>query len=96
MKYSKKVTQTAKDRDGDITGLCGPWGLYGKIEHVSSETAIRQIERDQVKYYVQDKQTSDEVDIIVMPADVHRSKYLKTKQDGSIGNNLDELPDCNC
>lgn len=35
---SRRVTRTGKDRDGDITALCGHWGRANKAE------AIRDIE----------------------------------------------------
>ena len=44
----RRVTRTGKDRDGDITALCGVWG------RTSTADAIREIDYRVHTYYVQD------------------------------------------
>jgi Protein of unknown function (DUF3892) len=81
----RRVKRTGKDRDGDITALCGDWGRTMKA------VAIREIEQRQHRYYVQDGY-GRRVDVIV----VHGAtgKYLRTTPDASCADNLDTLPDC--
>lgn len=81
----RRVTRTGKDRDGDITKLCGPtWSA-------SKSQAIRHIERGINSYYVQDRYGRT--------ADVHvvkgsTGKYLRTDPNSNCSDNLDNLPDC--
>ena len=80
-----RVTQTGKDRDGDITSLCGP--VCGKV---LKATAISQINNATHRYYVEE----------VLPRVYVRVRYrngrpyLTTDADGNSRNNLDNLPDC--
>lgn len=81
----RRVKRTGKDRDGDITRLCGDWGSATKSQ------AIRDIEGRAHKYYVQDSR--------FRRADVHvvngpTGKYLRTDPNSSSTDNLDNLPDC--
>ena len=81
----RQVTRTGKDRDGDITALCGVWGQSSKIR------AINEIELRLHTYYVQDN--------LARRADVHvvngaNGKYLRTDPNSSCSDNLDNLPDC--
>ena len=82
---SRRVTTSGKDRDGDITALCGSWGRAEKAQ------AIRDIESRTHNYYVQDG--------LARTADVHvvngtRGKYLRTDPNSSCSDNLDNIPNC--
>lgn len=81
----RRVTKTGKDRDGDITSLCGAWGSTTK------STAISEIGNGTNSYYVQDDR--------YRRADVHvvngpTGKYLRSDPNSSCSDNLDSLPDC--
>ncbi len=81
----RRVTSTGKDRDGDITALCGSWGRTPK------SVAIIEIEGRLHTYFVQDR--------LGRRADVHvvtgpRGKYLRTDPNSSCSDNLDSLPNC--
>lgn len=81
----RKVTGTGKDADGDITSVCGSWGKTSK------SAAIAEIETGVNRYYV-DGASGSQVDVIVVDGDT--GKYLRTDPDGSVADNLGELPDC--
>jgi hypothetical protein len=81
----RRVSGTGKDRDDDITKLCGSWGSAGKTE------AIQHIETRTHRYYVQQPGTS-RVDVHMV--DGPTGKYLRTDADPASKNNLDNLPDC--
>lgn len=84
----RQVTRTRKDSDGDITALCNPsedWSPRYKSD------AIRDIESNTHSYYV--ASSSQEVDIHVVD-DPDKGKYLRTVQDETSSDNLDNLPDC--
>ena len=81
----RQVTGTGKDADGDITSLCGGWG------EVSKTIAIIDIEANLNRYYVAGA-SGTEVDIYVVNG--ASGKYLRTDPDGSVVDNLDDLPDC--
>ena len=83
----RRVTKTKKDTDGDITALCNP-GAWWPPKATAS--AIAEIEAGTHRYYV--KTGYVEVDIHVV--DGSSGKYLRTDPDNTVGNNLDELPDC--
>lgn len=84
----RQVTQTGKDRDGDITALCNPgttWSPRRKRE------AIDDIETGRHTYFVRwadDRRT--EIRVVNGPT----GKYLRTGGDDTTRNNLDDLPDC--
>lgn len=82
----RRVTRTGKDRDGDITSLCGTWGS------VTRATAIREIEAPSTNtYYVQDGYgRRADVQVVMGPT----GKYLRTDPNSSCSDNLDNLPDC--
>ncbi len=84
----RKVTQSGKDKDGDITELCNPsetWSPRAKAD------AIADIENDTHRYYVQQPGTSRTyVHVVNGPT----GKFLRTDPDDQQGNNLDSLPDC--
>lgn len=82
---NRRVTKTGKDRDGDITRLCGTWGTAAKHQ------AISHIENHTHRYYVQDN--------LGRRADVHvvagpTGKYLRTDPNSNSSDNLDNLPNC--
>lgn len=79
------VTSTGKDRNGDITSLCGPFGK------VASATAITQIDYRLETYHVPLTNGNKAViEVVQGPS----GKYLRTNWDGTTANNLDSLPDC--
>lgn len=83
----RQVTQSRKDRDGDITALCNPgqsWSPKAKCE------AIAEIENRLHTYFVMDR--GQRVEIRVVHGS--RGKYLRTDPDKTSKNNLDDLPDC--
>lgn len=81
----RRVTRTGKDRDGDITSLCGGWGAASKA------TAISDIELRLHAYYVQDSYNRRaDVQVVNGPT----GKYLRTDPNSSCADNLDNLPDC--
>jgi hypothetical protein len=83
---SRQVTRTGKDRDGDITALCGDWGRTEKSQ------AIRDIEMKWHTYYVRDYLgTITYVGVVTMR---NGDKYLRTNPNMSERDNLDYLPNC--
>ena len=81
----RRVTQSGKDRDGDITALCGVWGRALKA------TAIREIDDRVHRYFVRLSGGAD-VDVVVVNG--RSGRYLRTDPDRTSRNNLDDLPDC--
>jgi hypothetical protein len=82
----RDVTQTRKDRDGDITALCNPGQSWSPR---SRSNAISDIESGTHRYFVpwtDGKRTEIKV--------VNGPKYLRTDRDNTSRNNLDDLPDC--
>lgn len=84
----RRVTQTGKDKDGDITKLCNPNAWWSPR---SKKDAIKDIEGGEYRYYV--RINDKEVDIHVVD-DPEKGKYLRTDPDKTTSNNLDDLPDC--
>ena len=84
----RQVTQSGKDRDGDILALCRP-GRYWSPRQ--KHDAIRDIENGLHQYFV-DVPGIGSVDIHVVRGP--RGKYLRTDPDRTPRNNLDDLPDC--
>ena len=80
----RRVTGTGKNRQGDITSLCGSFGAVDKA------TAIRDINNNIHRYYVREE--APEVDVIVVTEG--STQYLRTTADETSRNNLDNLPDC--
>ena len=80
----RRVTKTGKDKDGDITKLCGDWGSRLKDE------AISDIELKLHSYYVNESGTRSDVYIV----NRNGKKHLQTTPDKSSRNNLDNLPNC--
>lgn len=82
------VTQTKKDRDGDIIALCNPEDWWSPR---SKSDAIRDIENNIHSYYASwnDGQRTP-IRVVNGPT----GKYLRTDRDNTSRNNLDDLPDC--
>ncbi len=83
----RRVTQSQKDADGDITALCNPGSPWSPRPKAG---AISDIENNVNQYFV--GSGSQEVDIRVV--DGQSGKYLRTDPDITSTNNLDDLPDC--
>lgn len=84
----RKVTQTGKDKDRDITKLCRPgadWSPRRKAD------AIEDIKKDRHTYFVE-LPGLGRVDIKVVRGS--HGDYLRTDPDKTTRNNLDDLPDC--
>lgn len=80
----RRVRQTGKDEDGDITSLCNvgeSWSPRTKAD------AVNDIRIRIHSYYVQEAGNRSEV---IVTSDGH----LKTLADTTSANNLDSLPDC--
>lgn len=83
----RAVYKTGKDRDGDITKLCNGGELWSPRD---KSDAIRDIENRVHSYYVPWKSGRTEIRVV----QGNNGKYLRTDQDGTSKNNLDDLPDC--
>lgn len=87
----RRVTQSRKDKDGDITALCNP-DFSGSWSPRFKDDAIADIENGDHTYYVlQGDETRAEIQVI---NDQKKGKYLRTHPDQVVDNNLDELPGC--
>lgn len=84
---TRRVTQTAKDFNGDITALCNP-GKYWSPRQ--KQGAIRDIELNRHSYYVRENGRRVEITVVQEAG----GKYLRTDPDEITANNLDDLPDC--
>ena len=84
----RDVTQTRKDRDGDILALCYPgafWSPRPKVE------GIKDIESRAHRYFVPWRDgRRTQIRVVNGPT----GKYLRTDHDDTPRNNLDDLPDC--
>ncbi len=80
----RRVKQTRKDPDRDITALCGDWGRRWKAD------AIRDIETRTHTYYVREGGQRADVHVVNGPT----GKHLRADPDSSSANNLDNLPYC--
>ncbi|WP_419854657.1 DUF3892 domain-containing protein [Candidatus Poriferisodalis sp.] len=83
----RAVTQTGKDIYGDITRLCNPTATWSSV---SKETAIYHIENYIHTYHVPWRTGRTEIRVVNGP----NGKYLRTDQDHTTRNNLNDLPDC--
>lgn len=83
----RRVRATRKDDEGDILALCnsGKWWSPRK-----KSDAISDIERGRLTYYVREAGYRTEVEVVNGPD----GKYLRTEEDPTSDNNLDNLPDC--
>lgn len=85
----RRVTQSKKDSDGDITALCHPGMSWSPR---TKSNAISDIDNGAHSYYVlQSGGTRATVQVV---NDSKKGKYLRTKPDETIDNNLGDLPDC--
>lgn len=83
----RAVTQTDKDKDGDITALCNPDSIWLRRK---KDDAISDIENKVHTYHVPWKSGRTEIHVVNGPS----GKYLRTDRDKTTNNNLDDLPDC--
>jgi hypothetical protein len=84
----RKVTNTRKDEDGNITHLCGgPGSNWGPVP---VNVAIQQIRSSAKTYVTSVAGKSSSVRVVNDPD----GPYLRTAADATKANNLDELPDC--
>ena len=83
----RAVTQSGKDRDGDITKLCNPGAAWSPRY---KEDAITDIESRLHTYHVPWTDGRTEIRVVNGPT----GKYLRTDRDDTTKNNLDDLPDC--
>jgi hypothetical protein len=83
----RRVTQSGKNREGDITALCNPAESWSPRPKAS---AISDIESKTHTYYVDREGHRTDVHVVDGPT----GKYLRTTADSGSGNNLDNLPDC--
>ena len=79
---------TRKDAEGDITALCNSATLWSPRY---KSDAIEDIESGRYEYWVKWRHYP-ETKIHVVNGTT--GKYLRTRRDGSSGNNLDDLPHC--
>lgn len=85
---NRAVSQSRKDRDGDITALCRPGEPWSPR---SKNDAIADIEAGTHAYFVPwSGGNSTWIRVVNGPT----GKYLRTDYDNTTRNNLDDLPDC--
>jgi len=82
----RQVLRSRKDKDGDITALCGDgyWSPRLKAD------AISDIEKGLHTYHVGTGVKRVEIRVVKGTS----GKYLRTDPDKTARNNLDDLPDC--
>lgn len=83
----RAVTQSRKDKDGDITALCNPSATWSPRRKAD---AISDIELGVHRYYVPWPEGPTQIRVVNGPT----GKYLRTDRDSTPRNNLDDLPDC--
>lgn len=83
----RRVTQTGKNDEGDITALCNTSEAWSPR---SKNNAISDIESGTHSYYVGSGTSRTNVHVVNGPT----GKYLRTTADPKSANNLDNLPDC--
>lgn len=83
----RRVTQSRKDADGDITALCNP-GESWSPRH--KRDAIDDIESERHTYFILVDGKRTNIHVVNGP----NGKYLRTDPDTTSHNNLDDLPDC--
>lgn len=83
----REVTHSRKDRDGDITALCNRGASWSPRQ---KRDAINDIEQRAHSYYTM--VNGRRANILVV--NDHGNKYLRTHEDMTRRNNLDDLPDC--
>ncbi len=83
----RRVRQSGKDREGDITSLCNRdewWSPRSKSD------AISDIENRLHRYFVQEAGEAVWVKVVQGAT----GKFLRTDADATSRNNLDNLPNC--
>jgi hypothetical protein len=83
----RRVTQSRKNAEGDITALCNPsenWSPRLKAD------VIRDIESELHAYFVDRARYRTNVRVV----NAATGKYLRTEADPRSENNLDNLPGC--
>ncbi len=83
----RRVRQTGKNRERDITSLCNRGESWSPRTKAS---AIADIESDTHRYFVREAGDASWVRVVNGPT----GKYLRTDADSTSANNLDNLPDC--
>jgi hypothetical protein len=83
----RRVTQSRKNTEGDITALCNPAESWSPR---SKANAISDIENSTHAYYVD--RAGHRTNVHVVQGST--GKYLRTTADSGHANNLDNLPDC--
>lgn len=83
----RRVRQTGKDDEGDITQLCNDTAAWSPRRR---DDAIRDIETSAHTYYVEEAGYRSEISVATRSG----RKYLRTYADATSKNNLDNLPDC--
>jgi hypothetical protein len=83
----RRVRQTQKDPQGDITALCNLGEFWSPRQKAG---AITDIETGLHTYYVKEAGRRTDVHVVQGPT----GKYLRTDADPASANNLDNLPDC--
>lgn len=83
----RRVTQSRKDRNGDIAALCNPTTLWSPRPKAD---VIGDIELGAHTYFVDEAGHRTNIHVVNGPT----GKYLRSTADGSSKNNLDNLLDC--
>jgi len=83
----RAVRKTGKDSDGDITRLCNEGSTWSPR---SKANVISDIDNGYHTYHV--PWTTGRTEIRVVNG--ANGKYLRTDNDSTTKNNLDDLPDC--
>lgn len=84
----RRVTHSAKNDEGDITGLCSPGASWSPR---TKKHAIDDIESGTHTYYVD---AAGYRSIVSVVKHANGTKFLRTTGDATNKNNLNNLPDC--
>ena len=84
----RRVTQSGKDKDGDITKLCNLSEIWSPV---SKAAAIQHIESGTHRYYTQHG-SGPRAYVEVYKVGVN--KHMRTDPNSTTLDNLDNLPDC--
>lgn len=82
----RRVTHSGKNRDGDITAIGQPGEAWSPRQKAD---AIRDINSGLHTYHVRWPERRTEIRVVQGSS----GPYLRTDRDGTIRNNLDDLPD---
>ncbi len=86
----RRVVQTDKDANGEITALCNPGHIWSPVP---KERAIEQIENGTHLYYAYENGYSTRVRVVYCCKSSCRKKHLHTTSDRESKNSLNNLPD---